>query len=100
MPTSYQRPWLEPFIKECEQFPNGSYDDQVDALSIVLDVLARTPIGNAADFSVDQLATEDSLLKQIQSYRGYTDDPFSNGIDRRIKKNVFSEELYSNALGE
>ena len=98
LPTN--APWLEPFIKECEQFPNGSYDDQVDALSIVLDVLARTPIGNAADFSVDQLATEDSLLKQIQSYRGYTDDPFSNGIDRRIKKNVFSEELYSNALGE
>lgn len=98
LPTN--APWLETFIKECEQFPNSQYDDQVDALSIVLDVLARTPLANVADFGIDQIATEDSLLKQIQSHRGYTDDPFSNGIDRRVKKSLFHEELYSSALGE
>jgi len=29
-------PWLEPFLEECGQFPNGKFDDQVDALSQAL----------------------------------------------------------------
>ena len=36
-------PWLDAFHDECQTFPSGTYDDQVDALSIGLDVLARTP---------------------------------------------------------
>ncbi len=99
LPTN--APWLEAFIKETEQFPNGSHDDQVDALSIVLDILARTPLHSAADFSLDAMGAEDSLLKQIQSHRQYTNDPFSNGIDRRsTSKNLFSRSDYSTALGE
>ena len=35
--------WLDNFYDECQTFPSGTYDDQVDALSIGLDVLARTP---------------------------------------------------------
>jgi predicted phage terminase large subunit-like protein len=27
-------PWVEELIHECEQFPNGTYDDQVDALGL------------------------------------------------------------------
>tara|TARA_B100001094_G_scaffold39739_1_gene34334 strand:+ start:4688 stop:6322 length:1635 start_codon:yes stop_codon:yes gene_type:complete len=99
LPTA--APWLENFIKETEQFPNGSHDDQVDALSIVLDVLARTPLHNDSNFAVDPLVAEDSLLKQIQSHRQYTNDPFSNGIDRRSASNsLFTRSDYSSALGE
>lgn len=36
-------PWLDTFYDECQTFPTGKYDDQIDALSIGLDVLARTP---------------------------------------------------------
>lgn len=28
--------WLEIFLEECGQFPNGKYDDQVDTLSQML----------------------------------------------------------------
>jgi predicted phage terminase large subunit-like protein len=37
-------PWLDPFYEECQSFPSGKHDDMVDALSIGLDVLARTPM--------------------------------------------------------
>ena len=36
-------PWLDAFYDECQTFPSGTHDDMVDALSIGLDVLARTP---------------------------------------------------------
>lgn len=36
-------PWLDAFYEECQSFPSGKHDDMVDALSIGLDVLARTP---------------------------------------------------------
>jgi len=35
-------PWLDPFMDECQTFPSGKHDDMVDALSMGLDVLART----------------------------------------------------------
>ena len=35
--------WLDTFHDECQTFPSGIHDDQIDALSIGLDVLARTP---------------------------------------------------------
>ena len=35
--------WLDTFHDECQTFPSGKHDDQIDALSIGLDVLARTP---------------------------------------------------------
>ena len=40
-------PWLDPFMDECQTFPSGKHDDMVDALSIGLDVLARTPTHGA-----------------------------------------------------
>lgn len=40
-----QAPWLDEFIAECLAFPSSrSGDDQVDVLSMALDVLARTPV--------------------------------------------------------
>ena len=91
LPTN--APWIDDFLKECEQFPNGNHDDQVDALAIVLDILARTPLQSASDFSVDPLTAEDSLLKQIQSHRGYTDSVFG-------KSSPFTQSPYHSALGE
>ena len=29
-------PWVNDFIEECVQFPNGAHDDQVDAMTQVL----------------------------------------------------------------
>lgn len=37
-------PWLDDFVSECVAFPAGVNDDQVDALSILLDVLSKTHV--------------------------------------------------------
>ena len=37
-------PWLDAFHDECQTFPSGTYDDQIDALSIGLDVLAEPQV--------------------------------------------------------
>jgi len=34
-------PWLDDFLREVEQFPNSKHDDQVDALTMALDILSR-----------------------------------------------------------
>ena len=44
-------PWLDDFMEECVQFPGSTHDDQVDALAIGLDVLAKTAT-SAADFGL------------------------------------------------
>jgi len=33
--------WLDDFMEEAQSFPNGKHDDQIDALSLGLDVLSR-----------------------------------------------------------
>ena len=37
-------PWLDSFIDETAAFPNGMHDDQVDAMTIAIDVLSRTAV--------------------------------------------------------
>lgn len=37
LPTS--APWLDPFLVELGEFPNGRYDDQVDSVSQLLRTL-------------------------------------------------------------
>jgi hypothetical protein len=39
-----EAPWLDAFVDECVTFPGSTNDDQVDALTIVLDVLSRTGV--------------------------------------------------------
>ena len=34
-------PWLDDFMNECQSFPSGKHDDQVDALSMGLDIMSR-----------------------------------------------------------
>ncbi len=52
-------PWLDPFMDECQTFPSGTHDDMVDALSIGLDVLARTPT-HGAYYTPPAFKTDDS----------------------------------------
>lgn len=37
-------PWLDDFVSECVAFPGGTNDDQVDALTIVLDALSKVHV--------------------------------------------------------
>ena len=46
IPESAQ--WLDEFIDECVSFPGGSHDDQVDAVTIAIDVLSRTSVSPEA----------------------------------------------------
>lgn len=41
-------PWLDDFVNECVTFPGANHDDQVDALTICLDVLSRTHVSPEA----------------------------------------------------
>ena len=86
-----EAPWLDAFIEEATQFPGGAHDDQVDALTMALDVLARTAISpehwdlqsnieqslNAVGMdpygkSLSQrLTPAKSALKSITSWRGW-----------------------------
>ena len=43
-----QSPWLDHFIDEAVSFPSGRHDDQVDAMTIAVDVLSRTSISPEA----------------------------------------------------
>lgn len=39
-----QSDWLDDFIDECVTFPGGNHDDQVDAVTMAIDVLSRTSV--------------------------------------------------------
>jgi predicted phage terminase large subunit-like protein len=36
LPRPHLFPWVNDFIEECAQFPNGAHDDQVDAMTQML----------------------------------------------------------------
>jgi predicted phage terminase large subunit-like protein len=38
-------PWNQPFIDECRLFPNGSFDDQVDAAGRAFNALLKPQAG-------------------------------------------------------
>jgi predicted phage terminase large subunit-like protein len=40
--------WLEEFLNECESFPNSKHDDQVDALTMGLDIMSRLATSSQA----------------------------------------------------
>jgi len=52
-------PWLDQFMNEAEQFPDGSFDDIIDTLMIGIDVLSKTSISPSELFEEGQ-----SLLQQ------------------------------------
>lgn len=36
-------PWLQAFLDECAEFPDGEHDDQIDAVASALDILGNAP---------------------------------------------------------
>lgn len=57
-------PWLDTFLSEAEQFPDGSFDDIIDTLMIGIDVLSKTA---ASPSDVFEEGT--SLLQEYNSTR-------------------------------
>lgn len=43
-----QSDWLDTFIDECVTFPGGNHDDQVDAMTMAVDILSRTSVSPEA----------------------------------------------------
>ena len=43
-----QSDWLDTFVDECVTFPGGNHDDQVDAMTMAVDVLSRTSVSPEA----------------------------------------------------
>jgi len=57
--------WLDDFIEETVSFPNGTHDDQVDALSMALDKLSRMSF-NAGELEVIPLSSKGSLASALE----------------------------------
>lgn len=47
-------PWYDEFIEETLQFPSGTHDDQVDCLSMGLDILSKTAVVPSEAFGMLQ----------------------------------------------
>ena len=56
--------WLDEFMNEMQSFPNGAHDDQVDALSMGLDVCSRMS-GATSDMFEGSIDMASSLNKQF-----------------------------------
>lgn len=55
-------PWLADFLAELSQFPGAKHDDQVDALTILLDTLSRFAVSpDAISLAFDQALSLNSL---------------------------------------
>ena len=82
-------PWLDEFLREAEQFPLGSFDDQIDAATMGIDILSKTSI------SPDQLHEEGSAQSLLQQYNEQRDlimghnHPATRGSLNRLTKSTF-----------
>ena len=63
LPAPELAPWVGGFIEECAAFPNGSHDDQVDAMSQALNRLVLQPL-----LAGDQLVTAEDLDDELADY--------------------------------
>ena len=56
--------WLDKFMDETAAFPNGMYDDQVDAMTIAIDVLSSTAV------SPDMIASFTDTFQSLNTNSG------------------------------
>lgn len=70
--------WLDTFIQECVSFPSAQHDDQVDALTIALDVLSRQMVTPEQLFG--DLNANGSLAEQTYRQRDSLKARFGNRI--------------------
>lgn len=59
-------PWLDDFLLETTQFPSSPHDDQVDALTMALDILSRQSTGLDDSSFID--ASTNSLTSSFSQY--------------------------------
>ena len=69
--------WLGDFLTEIEQFPSGAFDDQVDAVTLLLSELSRTAI------------TPDMMVAQFDAFN-------ANSLNAKDPKSL--EGLYGKSL--
>ena len=74
-------PWLDSFVDEAVTFPNGNHDDQVDALSITLDVLSRTSI------SVDAWDLQGDVAQSLNNTSDF-ESSFGKSLKLRVSKTL------------
>lgn len=82
-----EAPWLDEFVQECVTFPSSTHDDQVDAMSMALDVLSKT--GITPDSFDETLAYQPAPLAPTQD--GYREDsrgqalhPYGQSLNHRL----------------
>ncbi len=73
--------WLDSFVDEAVTFPNGNHDDQVDALSITLDVLSRTSI------SVDAWDLQGDVTQSLNNTSDF-ESSFGKSLKLRVSKTL------------
>lgn len=65
LPDPSIAPWVEDFIRECAQFPRGAHDDDVDAMTQALNVLARGARAEEGEDEWPEVVTEEMRLAQM-----------------------------------
>lgn len=80
-----QAAWVDDFLEETVTFPGGTHDDQVDAVTMAIDVLSRTSVAadvwedlNSAQTSLNQIHSPAALGKSLsQLAQGIASRPWN-----------------------
>ena len=84
--------WLDTFVEECTAFPSAKYDDQVDALSMTIDILSRQHLQPFED----QIAAAGPL--SLNTYGGSLNDQLSKAGRPQQKWAGFGMSAYDDDL--
>lgn len=60
--------WLDDFLSECEDFPGGEFDDQVDVMSKYLNE-KKSRAGDVEKFKINIVKRHDARSKKYRGYR-------------------------------
>lgn len=63
LPEPDLAPWISKFIDECADFPTGTHDDQVDAMTQALNRLVLQPL-----FAGDVVLTDEDVLEDLDDF--------------------------------
>ena len=70
--------WLDTFVDECVSFPSGRHDDQVDAMSMAVDILSRQAVTPETVFG--SLNMGNSLLQDVTRAKDSLSSKLGNSI--------------------
>ena len=60
--------WLDDFLAECEDFPGGEFDDQVDVMSKYLNE-KKSRMSDVSDYQINVVKRREARSKKYSSYR-------------------------------